>query len=85
MSDNDYLVCKSYCIIEYILFLMQFKSAISYSMAKAALSHFTKCLAQGKFNSLDPIYYPPELSSIRYCCLGVFRKEYLRLVTKQCK
>ena len=30
-------------------------------------------------------YYPPEMSSFKYCCLGVFRKEYFRLVTKQCK
>ena len=27
-------------------------------------------------------YYPPEVSSIKYCCLEVFRKEYFRLVTK---
>ena len=30
-------------------------------------------------------YYPPEVSSMKYCCLGVFRKEYFRLVTKHCK
>ena len=28
------------------------------------------------------IYYPPEVSSMKYCCLGVFRKEYFRLITK---
>ena len=28
------------------------------------------------------IYYPPEVSSMKYCCLGIFRKEYLRLLTK---
>ena len=28
------------------------------------------------------IYYPPEVSSMKYCCLGVFRKEYFRLVSK---
>ena len=28
------------------------------------------------------IYYPPEVSSMKYCCLGVFRKEYSRLLTK---
>ena len=27
------------------------------------------------------IYYPPEVSSVKYCCLGVFRKEYFRLIT----
>ena len=27
------------------------------------------------------LYYPPEVSSMKYCCLGVFRKEYFRLVT----
>ena len=27
-------------------------------------------------------YYPPEVSSMNYCCLGVFRKEYFRLATK---
>ena len=27
------------------------------------------------------IYYPPEVSSMKYCHLGVFRKEYFRLVT----
>ena len=27
------------------------------------------------------VYYPPEVSSMEYCCSGVFRKEYLRLVT----
>ena len=26
-------------------------------------------------------YYPPEVRSMKYCCLGVFRKEYFRLVT----
>ena len=25
------------------------------------------------------IYYPPEVSSLKYYCLGVFRKEYFRL------
>ena len=30
-------------------------------------------------------YYPLEVNSMKYCCLGVFRKEYFRLVTKQCK
>ena len=28
------------------------------------------------------IYYPVEVSSMKYCCLGVFRKEYFRFVTK---
>ena len=28
------------------------------------------------------IYYPPEASSMKYCWLGLFRKEYFRLVTK---
>ena len=28
------------------------------------------------------LYYPPEVSSIKYCHLGVFRKEYFRLITK---
>ena len=28
------------------------------------------------------IYYPPEVSSMKHCHLGVFRKEYFRLVTK---
>ena len=27
-------------------------------------------------------YYPPEVCSMKYCCLGVFMKEYFRLVTK---
>ena len=35
--------------------------------------------------SLDIIYYPPEVSSMKYCCLGVFRKEYFRLVITYCK
>ena len=34
-----------------------------------------------KPNQLSNIYYPPEVSSMKYCCLGVFRKEYFRLVT----
>ena len=25
-------------------------------------------------------YYPPEVSSMKYCCWGVFRKEYFRVV-----
>ena len=32
------------------------------------------------FHDID-IYYPPEVSSMKYCHLGVFRKEYFRLVT----
>ena len=28
------------------------------------------------------IYYPPEVSSMKYCHLGELRKEYFRLVTK---
>ena len=30
------------------------------------------------------IYYPPEVSSMKYCCLGAFRMEYfsLEIVTK---
>ena len=31
------------------------------------------------------LYYPPEVSSMKYCCLGVFRKEYVRLATNGCK
>ena len=27
------------------------------------------------------IYYPPEVSSMKYCCLGVIGKEYFRLAT----
>ena len=27
-------------------------------------------------------HYPPDVSSMKYCCLGVFRKEYFRLITK---
>ena len=27
-------------------------------------------------------YYLPEVSSMKYCCLGLFRKEYSRLFTK---
>ena len=27
------------------------------------------------------VYYPLEVSSLKYCCLGVFRKEYFRLIT----
>ena len=27
------------------------------------------------------IYYPQEASSMTYCCLGMFRKEYFRFVT----
>ena len=30
-------------------------------------------------------YYPQEVSSMKYCCLGIFRKEYFRLVTNWCK
>ena len=26
-------------------------------------------------------YYPPEVSSMEDCCLGVFRREYFSLVT----
>ena len=29
------------------------------------------------------IYYPPEVSSMTYCCLRVFRKEYLGSKNKQ--
>ena len=36
-------------------------------------------------NDLLAFYYPTEVSSMTYCCLGVFRKEYFRLNTKQCK
>ena len=28
------------------------------------------------------ICYPPEVSSMKYCHLGIFRKEYFRLLTK---
>ena len=27
-------------------------------------------------------YYPPEVISMKYCSLGVFRKEYFMLITK---
>ena len=34
-------------------------------------------------NVLDiSFYYPPEVSSMKHCCFGVFRKEYFRLMTK---
>ena len=32
--------------------------------------------------SQKAIYYPLEVDNMKFCCLGVFRKEYLRLVTK---
>ena len=28
------------------------------------------------------IYYPQEVRSMKYYCLGLFRKEYFRLITK---
>ena len=28
-------------------------------------------------------YYPPEEGSMKYCCLGVFQKEYFRPTTKR--
>ena len=31
---------------------------------------------------LEIYHYPPEVSSMKYCCWGVLRKEYLRLVTR---
>ena len=36
----------------------------------------------GPFWTRIGLYYPPEVSSMKYCWLGVFRKEYFRLVTK---
>ena len=36
-------------------------------------------------NTLKYCYYPPEVSSMTYCCLGVFWKEYFRLVRNRCK
>ena len=33
-------------------------------------------------SKLCRVYYPPDVSSMKYCCLGVFRKEYFRLVTR---
>ena len=27
------------------------------------------------------VYYPPEVGSMKYCCLGVFTMEYFRLVS----
>ena len=38
-----------------------------------------------QLNRVGGFYYPPEVSSMKYCCWGVFRKEYFRLFTKQCK
>ena len=40
----------------------------------------TGCLTLGEAE--NKIYYPPEVSSMKYCSLGVFRKEYFRLITK---
>ena len=57
---------------------------ISYKDEKK-ISCFIAIVNQEKtyhYSVRDYIYYPPELSSMRYCCLGVFRKEYFRLVTK---
>ena len=34
----------------------------------------------GSFNSMDLL--PPEVSSMKYCRLGVFRKDYFRLITE---
>ena len=39
---------------------------------------------KGRFKSFLKIfifYYPPEVSSMKYCCFGLFRKEYYRLIT----
>ena len=38
---------------------------------------------QGQLEVGILIYYPPEVSSMKYCCWGVFRKEYFQFVTKQ--
>ena len=32
-------------------------------------------------NMKTMFYYPPEVCSMKYCCMGVFRKEYFRLLT----
>ena len=34
------------------------------------------------FDFFFSIDYPPEVSGMKYCCLGVLRKEYSRRVTK---
>ena len=31
-------------------------------------------------DQLIDVYYPQEVSSMTFCCLGVFRKEYFKLV-----
>ena len=38
--------------------------------------------AQQMVKHLLFVYHPPKVSSMKYCRLGVFRKEYFRLVTK---
>ena len=35
--------------------------------------------------TIEVFYYPPEVRSMKYCCLRVCRKEYVRLVTKKYK
>ena len=44
-----------------------------------------RCFTCNIFPSTLGFYYPPEVSSMKYCCLGVFTKEYFRLVTNWCK
>ena len=48
------------------------------------LSLMCVCGGQGKIPGAgsNQIYYHPEVSSIKYCYLGIFRKEYFRLITK---
>ena len=36
-------------------------------------------------NKTPEYFWLPEVSRMKYCCLGVFRKEYFRHVTKECK
>ena len=47
--------------------------------ARCAFSHITKETYRTENNVLFVayLYYPPEVSSMKYCCLGVFRNEYM--------
>ena len=42
-------------------------------------------IKSSKRHGILPFYYPPEVNSMKYCFLGVFRKEYFMLVTNWCK
>ena len=87
LSTSPTLLCGAFRILLRSQVKWQFHPRLLISSIQTSqqinLSHISQSIiTRSTYWSWVPLAHVPEVSSIKLCCLGVFRKEYFRLITK---